>query len=81
LKPKSETAANTWRVTNPKLTVIAKQDRIRAETENTYNKFFEGLDSVCNYMDRRCVYYELPLLESGTLGTKRNTRGRKTSMS
>ena len=25
-------------------------------------------------MDRRCVYYRLPLLESGTLGTKGNTQ-------
>ena len=27
-----------------------------------------------NYMDRRCVYYLKPLLESGTLGTKGNTQ-------
>ena len=26
------------------------------------------------YMDRRCVYYQKPLLESGTLGTKGNTQ-------
>ena len=26
------------------------------------------------YMDRRCVFYEKPLLESGTLGTKGNTQ-------
>lgn len=25
-------------------------------------------------MDRRCVYYGLPLLESGTLGSKGNTQ-------
>jgi molybdopterin/thiamine biosynthesis adenylyltransferase len=25
-------------------------------------------------MDRRCVYYQKPLLESGTLGTKANTQ-------
>ena len=25
-------------------------------------------------MDRRCVYYKLPLLESGTLGTKGNVQ-------
>jgi ubiquitin-activating enzyme E1 len=83
-KPKSETAANAVRVMNPKLNVIAQQDRVGAETENTYNdEFFEGLDGVCNaldnvearnYMDRRCVYYGLPLLESGTLGTKGNTQ-------
>jgi ubiquitin-activating enzyme E1 len=26
------------------------------------------------YMDRRCVFYRKPLLESGTLGTKCNTQ-------
>lgn len=26
------------------------------------------------YMDRRCVYYHKPLLESGTLGTKGNVQ-------
>lgn len=26
------------------------------------------------YMDRRCVYYNKPLLESGTLGTKGNVQ-------
>jgi ubiquitin-activating enzyme E1 len=45
--------------------------------------FFEKLDGVTNaldnvearkYMDRRCVYYRKPLLESGTLGTKGNTQ-------
>ena len=55
-----------------------------AETENVYNDdFFGKLDGVANaldnveartYMDRRCVYYGLPLLESGTLGTKGNTQ-------
>ena len=45
--------------------------------------FFAQLDGVANaldnvdarsYMDRRCVYYKLPLLESGTLGTKGNVQ-------
>ncbi|XP_015770174.1 PREDICTED: LOW QUALITY PROTEIN: ubiquitin-like modifier-activating enzyme 1 [Acropora digitifera] len=50
----------------------------------TYNDdFFESLDVVANaldnvdarmYMDRRCVYYHKPLLESGTLGTKGNVQ-------
>ena len=34
-----------------------------------YAKFPSGL-----YMDRRCVYYRKPLLESGTLGTKGNVQ-------
>ena len=58
--------------------------RVGQETENIYNDaFFERLDGVANaldnveartYMDRRCVYYNKPLLESGTLGTKGNTQ-------
>lgn len=28
-------------------------------------------------MDRRCVYYRKPLLESGTLGTKGNVQASK----
>lgn len=49
-----------------------------------YNdEFFESLSGVTNaldnvearkYVDRRCVYYRKPLLESGTLGTKGNTQ-------
>ncbi len=83
-KPKSVTAANAVRAMNPKVNVEAQQDRVGAETESVYNDaFFEGLDGVANaldnvearnYMDRRCVYYRLPLLESGTLGTKGNTQ-------
>lgn len=35
-----------------------------------------ALDNVVarQYMDRRCVFYRKPLLESGTLGTKANTQ-------
>lgn len=54
------------------------------ETESTYNdQFWESLDFVINavdnikarlYIDNRCVWYELPLLEAGTLGTKANSQ-------
>merc|ERR1719493_354837 len=83
-KPKSVTAANAVRAMNPKMNVVAMQDRVGPETESSFNDdFFESLDGVANaldnvearnYMDRRCVYYRLPLLESGTLGTKGNTQ-------
>jgi ubiquitin-activating enzyme E1 len=62
------------------------QERVGPETEHIYNdKFFADIDVVTNaldnvdarrYMDRRCVYYRKPLLESGTLGTKGNTQVR-----
>merc|ERR1719158_2641738 len=69
---------------NPEINVEPQENRVGTETEHVYNdEFFEALDGVTNardnveartYMDRRCVYYRLPLLESGTLGTKGNTQ-------
>jgi ubiquitin-activating enzyme E1 len=69
---------------NPGLNVEAHTNRVGPDTENVYNdEFFEKLDGVCNaldnidarvYMDRRCVYYHIPLIESGTLGTKANVQ-------
>ncbi|RUS22414.1 ubiquitin-activating emzyme E1 [Endogone sp. FLAS-F59071] len=83
---KSETAAAAIAKMNPDTLghVEAHQDRVGPETENVYNDdFFESLDGVTNaldnvearkYVDRRCVYFRKPLLESGTLGTKGNTQ-------
>lgn len=69
---------------NPDVNILAQENRVCPETEAVYNDgFFEELDGVANaldnvdariYMDRRCVYYRKPLLESGTLGTKGNTQ-------
>merc|ERR1719219_2834877 len=66
------------------MNVIAMQDRVGPDTQNIYtDTFMESLTGVANaldnvdarlYMDRRCVYYRLPLLESGTLGTMGNTQ-------
>ncbi|KAJ2460100.1 E1 ubiquitin-activating protein, partial [Coemansia sp. RSA 2424] len=83
---KSETAAAAVVKMNPYIEgkIITHQDRVGSETEAVYNDaFFEALDGVTNaldnvearqYMDRRCVFYRKPLLESGTLGTKGNTQ-------
>jgi ubiquitin-activating enzyme E1 len=81
---KSSTAARVIKNMNPDMKVIAHENRVCPETEKIYNdEFFEALDGVANaldnvnariYMDRRCVYYRKPLLESGTLGTKGNTQ-------
>ncbi|KAK3879914.1 hypothetical protein Pcinc_015557 [Petrolisthes cinctipes] len=83
-KPKSDTAAAAVKKMNPKVNIIAHQNRVGPETEKVYDdSFFEPLDGVANaldnvearlYMDRRCVYYRKPLLESGTLGTKGNVQ-------
>ncbi|GAO13184.1 hypothetical protein UVI_02025380 [Ustilaginoidea virens] len=60
------------------------KDRVSADTESIFNEtFWGGLDGVTNaldnveartYVDRRCVFFRKPLLESGTLGTKGNTQ-------
>lgn len=83
-KSKADVAAKAIKKMNPQVNVIAHQNRVGPETENVYDDvFFEKLDGVANaldnvdariYMDRRCVYYRKPLLESGTLGTKGNTQ-------
>ncbi|EMP26551.1 Ubiquitin-like modifier-activating enzyme 1 [Chelonia mydas] len=83
-KMKSDTAAAAVRQMNPNIRITSHQDRVGPDTERVYDDdFFEGLDGVANaldnvdarmYMDRRCVYYRKPLLESGTLGTKGNVQ-------
>uniref|UniRef100_A0A672GQP2 E1 ubiquitin-activating enzyme n=1 Tax=Salarias fasciatus TaxID=181472 RepID=A0A672GQP2_SALFA len=69
---------------NCTLQITGHQNRVGPDTERIYDDdFFESLDGVANaldnvdarmYMDRRCVYYRKPLLESGTLGTKGNVQ-------
>jgi ubiquitin-activating enzyme E1 len=85
-KLKSETAVKAIQVMNPDL--VGKfnvfKDPVGPDTESVFgNDFFEPLDAVVNaldnveartYVDRRCVFFRKPLLESGTLGTKGNTQ-------
>lgn len=85
-KPKSRTAAQAVVGINPQMggKIRPRMDRVGAETEDIFgDAFFGPLDFVANaldnmearkYMDRRCVFYRRPLLESGTLGTKGNTQ-------
>ena len=85
-QPKSVTAAQAVTAINPALAphIRPLTDRVGVETEGIFDDaFFGRLHLVCNaldnvdarrYMDRRAVYYGLPLLESGTLGTKGNTQ-------
>ncbi|KAJ3153574.1 SPS-sensor component ptr3 [Geranomyces variabilis] len=85
-KLKSETAAAAVERMNPDVhgKIKAFQERVGAETENLFNDtFWESLTGVANaldnvearkYVDRRCVYFNKSLVESGTLGTKGNTQ-------
>jgi ubiquitin-activating enzyme E1 len=83
-KLKSQCATDAVQKMNPdtKGKINAFADRVGVETENVFNDaFWTGLTGVTNaldnvdarkYVDRRCVFYSKPLLESGTLGTKGN---------
>lgn len=83
---KSEAAVKAVVKMNPDMKgkVIAHQDRVGPETEDVFDdEFFEGLDGVTNaldnvdarkYVDRRCVFFRKPLVDSGTLGTKGNVQ-------
>jgi ubiquitin-activating enzyme E1 len=85
-KLKSECASAAVQAMNPELQgkIVTMRDRVGPDTEHVFNEeFWEGLDGVTNaldnvdartYVDRRCVFFRKPLLESGTLGTKGNTQ-------
>ncbi|CAM6046261.1 unnamed protein product [Sphagnum compactum] len=81
---KSTVASAAARAINPALRVQALQNRVSPDTEDVFDDpFWENLDVIINaldnvnarlYVDSRCVYFQKPLLESGTLGTKCNTQ-------
>eukprot|EP00270_Netrium_digitus_P011470 TRINITY_DN3658_c0_g2_i1.p1 TRINITY_DN3658_c0_g2~~TRINITY_DN3658_c0_g2_i1.p1 ORF type:complete len:761 (-),score=244.34 TRINITY_DN3658_c0_g2_i1:199-2184(-) len=83
-QPKSSVAAAAAKVINPKFNVQALQNRVSPNTEDVFDDdFWEGLTVIVNaldnvnarlYVDGRCLYFQKPLLESGTLGTKCNTQ-------
>lgn len=85
-KLKSDCAAEAVQAMNPELKgkIVTLRDRVGPDTEHVYNEnFWEGLDGVTNaldnvdarqYVDRRCVFFRKPLVDSGTLGTKGNTQ-------
>ena len=85
-KLKSECAAEAVQAMNPDLKgkIAIHPDRVGPETEHIFDEnFWEQLDGVTNaldnvdarqYVDRRCVFFRKPLVDSGTLGTKGNTQ-------
>jgi len=83
-KSKSAVAAAAAAEMNPDLNIQALDLRVAPDTESTFShSFWSRIDGVCTaldniearkYVDSRCVYFGLPMLESGTLGTKGNTQ-------
>jgi ubiquitin-activating enzyme E1 len=81
---KSTTAAKAAQTMNPAMKVTAYQEKVAPDTEHLFgDDFYDKLSGVCTaldnidarlYVDQRCLFYRLPMLESGTLGTKGNTQ-------
>ncbi|EJD53721.1 ubiquitin activating enzyme [Auricularia subglabra TFB-10046 SS5] len=85
-KFKSECAAGAVADMNPDLKgkILTYQEAVGPATEGLYNEhFFGSLNGVTNaldnrearlYMDQRCIFFQKPLVDSGTLGTKGNAQ-------
>ena len=81
---KSTTAAKAALAMNTSMNVTAYQEKVASDTEHIFgDDFYDTLNGVCTaldnvearlYVDQRCLFYRLPMLESGTLGTKGNTQ-------
>ncbi|MFQ6671176.1 hypothetical protein Gotur_035793 [Gossypium turneri] len=81
---KSTVAASAAASINSRLNIEALQNRVGPETENVFDDtVWENLTMIINaldnvnarlYIDQRCLYFQKPLLESGTLGAKCNTQ-------
>lgn len=81
---KSTTAAKAALAMNTGMNVTAYQEKVASDTEHIFgDDFYDTLSGVCTaldnvearlYVDQRCLFYRLPMLESGTLGTKGNTQ-------
>lgn len=83
-KAKSSVAGAAAKAINSDFNIRALQNRVSPDTEDVFDDSFWGsLDLVVNaldnvnarlYVDARCLYFQKPLLESGTLGPKCNTQ-------
>ena len=69
---------------NPDINIRAHQNYVGAKTEHVYNlEFYKSITGVANaldnvearlFMDEKCMFYDKPLFDSGTLGTKGSTQ-------
>lgn len=81
---KSTTAAAAARALRPEINVTPLELRVGPDSEDVFDDaFFASLTGVCTaldnvdarlYVDSKCLFYHLPMFESGTLGTKGNTQ-------
>lgn len=83
-KFKSDRAKKAIKRMRPNINVDALTLKVSKETESKFNtNFYESIDCVFNaldniearkYVDSKCIDYDLPLFESGTLGSKANSQ-------
>jgi len=83
-QPKSIAAGAAAKLMNPDIKIHALEELVHEGTEHIFNDaFWSSLDFITNaldnvkarqYVDGRCVLFDKPLLESGTLGTKANVQ-------
>ena len=83
-KNKSSAAGAAALRMNPDFNIRPLTERVSQDTTDVFNDtFWNSLDVVLNaldnvnarrYVDARCVFFNKPLLESGTLGTKCNVQ-------
>jgi len=81
---KSAAGARAAAEMNEGMNIVPYQEKVGADTEGIFgDDFYDKLDGVCTaldnvearlYVDQRVLFYRLPMLESGTLGTKGNTQ-------
>ena len=83
-KFKSKKAGKVIHKIRPEINIDALTLKVEKETDTKFNdKFYQSFDCVFNaldniearkYVDSKCIDYDLPLFESGTLGTKANSQ-------
>ncbi|KAK7233754.1 ubiquitin activating enzyme [Aureococcus anophagefferens] len=81
---KSTTAAAAARALRPEINVTPLELRVGPDSRaSSDDAFLASLTGVCTaldnvdarlYVDSKCLFYHLPMFESGTLGTKGNTQ-------
>lgn len=83
-KLKSATAAAAAQQINSEVKMKSEAIRVGPDTESVFDDdFWNGLDCAVTaldnvkarvYVDSRCVFFQKPMVDSGTLGTKGNTQ-------
>ncbi len=83
-KSKAQTAANKIKKFNPDSEVLVFENKVCADTETIFNDdFYAQVDILLNaldnidariYMDEQAIKYSIPLIDSGTTGSKGNVQ-------